>query len=207
MARLLLDGGADVNASTLGPNGGDTMGLLVTSKQASDAECRRPPHRCSTGVWRRLDLTSDDCLDGSLANHAPRAAEKISRSGRTRMCSPPRRSVRWTYCVHSSTTMAACCPARVGEREMSARDAVGLALLYAYVREQRDAVDFLLEKDGNWNMVGVNNGAALHRAAFSGNLDMVQRLVETRRRPEQPRQPVQLDATTDGPTTTTSLKS
>ena len=61
---------------------------------------------------------------------------------------------------------------------MSSRDAVGLALLYAYVREQRDAVDFLLEKDGNWNMVGVNNGAALHRAAFAGDLDMVRRLVE-----------------------------
>ena len=61
---------------------------------------------------------------------------------------------------------------------MASRDAVGLALLYAYVREQRDAVDFLLEKDGNWNMIGVNNGAALHRAAFAGDLDMVRRLVE-----------------------------
>ena len=57
---------------------------------------------------------------------------------------------------------------------MTARDAVGLALLYAYVREQRAAVDFLLEKDGNWDMVGVNNGAALHRAAFAGDLEMVQ---------------------------------
>jgi hypothetical protein len=36
---------------------------------------------------------------------------------------------------------------------------------------------FLLEKDGNWDMVGVNNGAALHRAAFAGDLAMVQRLV------------------------------
>ena len=61
---------------------------------------------------------------------------------------------------------------------MAARDAVGLALLYAYVREQREAVDFLLEKDGNWDMTGVNNGAVLHRAAFIGDLQMVQRLVE-----------------------------
>ena len=75
--------------------------------------------------------------------------------------------------------MAGCCPVRAGtDKEMAARDAVGLALLYAYVREQRDAVDFLLEKDGNWNMIGVNNGAALHRAAFAGDLDMVRRLVE-----------------------------
>jgi ankyrin repeat protein len=38
-------------------------------------------------------------------------------------------------------------------------------------------VDFLLEEDGNWNMVGVNNGTAMHRAAWSGDLPMVQRLV------------------------------
>ena len=42
---------------------------------------------------------------------------------------------------------------------------------------QREAVDFLLEKDGNWDMIGVNNGAVLHRAAFGGDLEMVQRLV------------------------------
>jgi ankyrin repeat protein len=60
---------------------------------------------------------------------------------------------------------------------MSERDAIGLALLYAYVREQREAADFLLEQDGNWNMTGVNNGAVLHRAAILGDLDMVKRLV------------------------------
>ena len=42
VARLLLDAGADVTAPTLGPNGGDTMGLLVTSKQASDADVVGP---------------------------------------------------------------------------------------------------------------------------------------------------------------------
>jgi len=50
-------------------------------------------------------------------------------------------------------------------------------LLYAYVRQQPAAVDFLLEKDGNWNMTGVNNGAVLHRAAVDGDLAMVKRLV------------------------------
>ncbi len=60
---------------------------------------------------------------------------------------------------------------------MTARDAVGLALLYAYVRRQHEAVRFLLEKDGNWDMTGVNNGTALHRAAWDGDLDMVKALV------------------------------
>src|SRR5262249_44648184 len=35
----------------------------------------------------------------------------------------------------------------------------------------------LLERDGNWNMTGVNNGTALHRAAWSGDLRLVKRLV------------------------------
>jgi len=60
---------------------------------------------------------------------------------------------------------------------MSERDAIGLALLYAYVRGERDAVDVLLEKDGNWNMTGVNNGTVLHRAAWDGDLAIVKRLV------------------------------
>src|SRR5262249_663150 len=67
-------------------------------------------------------------------------------------------------------------PRRRG-KVMSQRDAVGLAMLFAYVNKHADAVDFLLEKDGNWNMPGVNNGAALHRAAWDGDLAMVQRLV------------------------------
>src|SRR6185436_19155492 len=60
---------------------------------------------------------------------------------------------------------------------MSERDAIGLALLFAYVRGQRKAVDFLFKKDGNWNMTGVNNGTALHRAAWAGDLAMVKRLI------------------------------
>jgi ankyrin repeat protein len=68
-------------------------------------------------------------------------------------------------------------PPRRSGKSMSERDAIGLALLFAYVREQKQAVDFLLEKDGNWNMTGVNNGTALHRAAWSGDLPMVKRLI------------------------------
>jgi ankyrin repeat protein len=52
-----------------------------------------------------------------------------------------------------------------------------IALLFAYVSERREAVDFLLEKDGNWNMTGVNNGTALHQAANGGDLVMVKRLI------------------------------
>jgi ankyrin repeat protein len=66
---------------------------------------------------------------------------------------------------------------RRGGRVMTERDAIGLALLFAYVNGRAEAVDVLLEKDGNWSMTGVSNGTALHRAAWDGDLAMVQRLV------------------------------
>jgi ankyrin repeat protein len=68
-------------------------------------------------------------------------------------------------------------PVRRHGNLLSARDTIGLALLFAYVSERREAVDFLLEKDGNWNMTGVNNGTALHQAANGGDLVMVKRLI------------------------------
>jgi ankyrin repeat protein len=49
--------------------------------------------------------------------------------------------------------------------------------LFAYVNQRAEAVDYLLEREGNWNMTGVNNGTALHRAAWEGDLSMVERLV------------------------------
>ncbi len=133
----------------------------------------------SWSMARRLDLTSDDCLDASLANHAPRAAEKMIALGAKPdvLAAAALGQMDLLRSFFDDDGRLLSRPRRHG-KEMSARDAVGLALLYAYVREQRDAVDFLLEKDGNWNMVGVNNGAALHRAAFAGDLDMVRRLVE-----------------------------
>ena len=66
---------------------------------------------------------------------------------------------------------------RRGGKMLTERDAIGLALLFGYVNQHPDAVDYLLEKDGNWNMTGVNNGTALHRAAGVGDLAMVARLV------------------------------
>jgi len=178
VARLLLDAGADVQARTLGPNGGDTMGLLLTSKQASDADVAGPLIDVLLEYGARLDLKSDDCLDGSLANHAPRAAEKTIELGAKpdvlAAAALGRMDLLRGFFDDDGKLLSR--PRRQGT-EMTARDAIGLAMLYAYVREQREAVDFLLEKDGNWDMIGVNNGAALHRAAFSGDREMVQRLV------------------------------
>jgi hypothetical protein len=81
VARLLLEAGADVDAMTLGPNAGTTMGLVVTSKQASDANVSGPLMDLLLKHGARLDLKDtgsvvpewkrQDVLDLPLANHAP----------------------------------------------------------------------------------------------------------------------------------------
>lgn len=178
IARLLLNAGAEVHARTLGPNGGDTMGLLVTSKQASDADVTGSLIDVLLKYGATLDLQSDDCLDSSLANHAPRAAEKMIALGAKPdlLAAAALGRMDLLRGLFDSEGRLLSRPRRHG-KEMTDRDAIGLAMLYAYVREQREAVDFLLEKDGNWNMIGVNNGAVLHRAAVAGDLNMVERLV------------------------------
>src|SRR5262245_9015469 len=198
VARLLLDRGAEVDAVTLGTNGGTTMGLVITSKQASDANVSGPLIELLLEYGAKLDLQSSatvvpgwgpqNVLDLPLANHAPRAAEKLIELGaEVDVCAAAALGrmdlLRGCFGEHGfdkhgfdKRGRLRSRPRRGGKR-MSERDAIGLALLFAYVREQREAVDFLLEKDGNWNMTGVNNGTAMHRAAWGGDLAMVQRLV------------------------------
>jgi ankyrin repeat protein len=178
IARLLLDRGADVRAVTLGPNGGDTMGLLGTSAQASKMDVTGPLMDLLLERGAKLDVTSEGCMDGSLANHAPRAAEKMIELGAKPdlFAAAALGRMDLLSALFDTNGQLLSRPRRRG-RELDPRDAIGLAMLYAYVRDQREAVDFLLEKDGNWNMTGVNNGTALHRAAWAGDLPMVQRLV------------------------------
>ena len=188
IARLLIDRGADVNAMTLGRSAGTTMGLLVTSKQASDANVSGPLMQLLLDRGATLDLRSSETvipewgalnvLDVALSNYATRAAEKLIELG-----------AQPDVCVAAALGRMDLLrglfdakghlrgrPWRKG-REMSERDAIGLAMLFAYVNERTAAVEFLLEKDGNWDMTGVNNGTALHRAAWGGDLPMIQRLV------------------------------
>ena len=188
VARLLIDRGADVDAMTLGRSGGTTMGLIVTSKQASDANVSGPLMQLLIDRGATFDLhTVDpvipewsglDILDAALANYATGAAEKLIDLGaKPDVCVAAalgRLDLLRDFFDADGHLRAR--PWRHG-REMSERDAIGLAMLFAYVNGRARAMDFLLEKDGNWNITGVNNGAVLHRAAWDGRLDLVQRLV------------------------------
>ncbi len=177
IARLLLDSGADVNALTLGPNGGTTMGLVITSKQASDANVAVQLMDVLLEYGATLDL-GEGALDDSLKNYAPRAAEKMIELGaKVDVCAAAALGRMDLLREFFDTEGRLRSRPRRGGKAMTERDAIGLAMLFAYVNKHPDAVDFLLEKDGNWDMIGVNNGTALHRAAWAGDLDMVKRLV------------------------------
>jgi len=125
-----------------------------------------------------LDVKKPDAFDASLANRAPRAAKRMIELGAKPdlLAAAALGRMDLLRAAFDDKGRLRSRPRRRGET-MTARDAIGLALLYAYVRGQSDAVDFLLEKDGNWDMIGVINGTALHRAAWGGDLAMVQRLV------------------------------
>ena len=57
------------------------MGLLCTSKQASDADVSGPLIELLLEHGATLDLKNPGALDAPLANHAPRAAEKMIELG------------------------------------------------------------------------------------------------------------------------------
>jgi hypothetical protein len=188
VARLLIDRGADVDAMTLGPSAGTTMGLIVTSKQASDANVSGALIQLLVDRGATLDLGSSEAvipdwgarnvLDVAVANYATRAAEKLIELG-----------AKPDVCVAAALGKMDLLRGFFDERGelrsrprrhgtvLSSRDAIGLALLFAYVNGHSDVIEFLLSKDGNWNMTGANNGTVLHRAAWDGNLDLVKRLV------------------------------
>jgi len=188
IARLLLDRGADVDALTLAQSSGTTMGLIITSRMASEANVSGPLIDLLLQRGAKLDLQSSvtvipdwgerNVLDVPLSNHAPRAAEKLIELGaKPDVCAAAalgRMDLLRSFFGEDGRLISQ--PRRHGKL-LSERDAIGLALLFAYVNRRHEAVDFLLEKDGNWNMTGVNNGTALHRAAWDGDLAMVKRLV------------------------------
>lgn len=179
IARFLIDAGSDVDAETLAPTrGATTMDLIITSAHASQIDASGPLMELLLINGAKLNLHAPGVLHTPLANHAPRAAEKMIELGaKADVCAAAAlgRMDLLKDCFEGDGSLRT--PVRRHGKLLSARDAIGLALLFAYVNKRPDAVDFLLEKDGNWNMIGVNNGTALHRATGTGDLVMVKRLV------------------------------
>jgi len=188
VARLLLDRGAEADALTLGRSGGTTMGLVITSRMASEANVSGPLIELLLSRGATLDLGTSEqvipdwgamnVLDVPLSNHAPRAAEKLIELGaRADICAAAALGrvdlLRAAFDDQGRLRV----PSVHHGKALSQRDAIGLALLFAYVNQRGEAVELLFDYDGNWDMTGVNSGTAMHRAAWAGDLAMVRRLV------------------------------
>ena len=188
IARLLLERGSDPDAVTIGPSAGTTMGLIATSRMASEANASGPLIDVLLEFGAKLNLKNQksiipgwgdqDIFTGSLANHAPRAAEKLIELGAKpdMIVAAALGRLDMLKSFFRSDGHLHELPNRNG-KQLSERDAIGLAALFAYVNHHPAVVDFLLDHDGNWNMIGVNNGTLLHRAAWDGDIDMLKRLV------------------------------
>jgi hypothetical protein len=153
------------------------MGLIITSKHASEVAVSGPLMELLLKNGAKLNLHGPGVLDTPLSNHAPRAAEKMIQLGaKPDACAAAAlgRMDLLQDCFAGDGTLKS--PVRRHGKMLSARDTIGLALLFSYVNKRQEAVDFLLQKDGNWNMTGVLNGTALHRA-MSGDLVMAKRLI------------------------------
>jgi len=190
IAAALLDGGADPEATTLGPPASTTMGLVLTSRQASLADLSGALIDVLRGHGATLDLATPGVLDAPLSNHAPQAARAMIALGApVDLCAAA--ALGDLARVEAAFDGRGQLLERIWRHgcELPAREAIGLALLFAYVNRQLHIVDALFERDGDWNAIGVLNGTALHRAAWAGDLDMVQRLVARGADPSDRRNP------------------
>ena len=195
IAAALLDAGVEPDATTLGPPACTTMALVATSRQASDADLSAPLIDVLRAHGAALDLRTPGVLDAPLSNHAPRAAQANDRARGAG------RSVRRRRARRSRAGAGRLRRSRPAAREvwrqghaLTDREAIGLALLFAYVNTSRSWSTRCFERDGDWNVIGVQNGTALHRAAWAGDLEMVQRLVARGADPSDRNSPFVVDA-------------
>lgn len=174
IARLLLDRGADPHALTF--TGSTVLSLVLTGRKPSDAGLSEALIDVLLGAGAAFDA-SEDPVGDALANHNPQAAWLLIQRGYPiglREAAALGQIDRLPGYFDGDVPRP---EAWAGLGEMAAPRLIGLAALHAYVAGQGAAFAWLLEKPGDWNVTGVNNGTLLHRAAGGGDLQAVEWLV------------------------------
>jgi len=163
VTRLLLERGADPNA-TCG-KGGRVVGLLLTSRQASEAGVALPLVELLIEAGAQADLDRPDVLDDPLWNQAPATAEALIRRG-----SPM--ALRHAAALGRLDLMAEL----IGSADQDVREE---ALLLATVRGQLDSARILVSHGARGDKIGRRGPAtALHEAANRGFPQIVALLLE-----------------------------
>lgn len=156
IARLLLDRGAD-------PDG--VVGLLLTSRQASEAGVALPLIELLLAAGAQADLDRPDVLDAPLWNQAPATAEALIARG-----SPM--ALRHAAALGRLDAVAELVEA-ADEREREE------ALILAAVRGQLETARLLVAQGARGDRIGRHGPAtALHEAANRGFPEIVALLLE-----------------------------
>ena len=176
ITRLLLSRGARDDE----PRPKYTIGLLLTSKQASDAGVALPliDLLCSTnGV--KIDLTEPTILNGPLGNHAPATALELIRRGARMDISHAAALGRLDLieCFFNGEDMPASLiplPPQTDEAKLL----IEQAFIRACQHGHNDICEFLLAQGVDPAAQAKVGQTGLHYAAHSGKLETVEMLIE-----------------------------
>ena len=163
VVAALVEGGADPNAVNL--SGASALSLLFTSQLASRSQQTQPIAQALITGGATLDASSRT-LHQALANHAPEAAKFLLSHGAS-----------WDIYAAAGLGDLARLHAMV-QPGITRPEDLGLAALYSYVIGEPETLEWLLQQPLDINVIGVGNGTMLHRAAASGEIEFVRRLLQ-----------------------------
>ena len=145
-----------------------TIGLLLTSKQASEAGVALPLVELLASAGARFDAGAPDVLSAPLLNHAPETARALMDRG-----------------AHVHLRHAAALGELGAMRRLLAegveRTALDDALIFACIRGQREAAELLVECGAKGDVLLTPGGqtarTALHEAANRGYAEIAELLI------------------------------
>ena len=163
LARVLVDRRATKKEAE------STIGLLLTSKQASEAGVALALIDLLVRAGARFDVESADVLSAPLLNLAPGTARALVDRGAPM-------ELRHAAALGESEVLSRMLQSRVSQQMLDD------ALFFASIRDQREAAVMLLERGAKGDTLlapgGQSPRTALHEAANRGFAELVEMLLE-----------------------------
>jgi hypothetical protein len=178
ITRLLLRKGA----RDMPPRPRYTIGLLLTSRQASEAGVALPLIDLLTEAnGGALDMTAPDVLDGPLGNQAPETAEALIRRGaRMRLTHAAvlgRLDLVKRFVLEGESLQTDASLIPLPEDPQEAKIEKEQAFIDACSSGRTEIAEFLLEQGVDPSSQGRIGQTGLHFAAHTGHLETIQMLL------------------------------
>ncbi|MGD0297494.1 MAG: ankyrin repeat domain-containing protein [Bryobacteraceae bacterium] len=162
IARLLISRDFDAKAAEY------TLGLLLTSRRASEAGVALPLVDLLVKAGAEFDLNAPDVLGLPLLNAAPETAEALVQRG-------ARMDIRHAAGLGKIDVLKSMLAEKIEPAMLEE------ALAYASIRGQREAAALLLQHGARGDVLVTPGGrtprTALHEAANRGHVDIVKLLI------------------------------